>query len=161
MDIFIKLPVSLDSVLIIDLTSHNFVLITKTLKIAILRDIGKREGVSRVQTDATLLYVTCCCVFLGVVAQSLKLVKRLSQLLPTFLLFRDRRTVAQQRWIRLHSSSNIGGATHAHYTWSRKSYGLYLSYDALQVPTLLDQQCWELLRPSARSLSPLIAFCTK
>ena len=43
--IFIKLPVSLDSVLIIDLTSHNFVLITKTLKIAILRDIGKREGV--------------------------------------------------------------------------------------------------------------------
>ena len=42
---FIKLPVSLDSVLIIDLTSHNFVLIAKTLKIAILRDIGKREGV--------------------------------------------------------------------------------------------------------------------
>ena len=41
MDIFIKLPVSLESVLIIDLTSHNFVLITKTLKI----DIGKREGV--------------------------------------------------------------------------------------------------------------------
>ena len=45
MNIFIKPPVSLDSVLIIDLTSHNFVLITKPLKIAILRDIGKREGV--------------------------------------------------------------------------------------------------------------------
>ena len=142
----------------------------------------KGKVLSRVQTDAILLYVTCCCVFLGVVAQSLKLVKRLSQLLPTFLLLSDRRTVAQQRWIRLHSSSNIGGATHAHYTWSRKSYGLYLSYDALQVPTLLgvvasvctplptrkqqlptllDQQCWELLRPFARSLRPLIAFCTK
>ena len=142
----------------------------------------KGKVLSRVQTDAILLYVTCFCVFLGVVAQSLKLVKRLSQLLPTFLLLSDRRTVAQQRSIRLHSSSNIGGATHAHYTWSRKSYGLYLSYDALQVPTLLgvvasvctplptrkqqlptllDQQCWELLRPFARSLRPLIAFCTK
>ena len=28
-------------------------------------------------------------------------------------------------------------ATHAHYTWSSKSYGLYPSHDALQVPTLL------------------------
>ena len=61
----------------------------------------------------------------------------MSQQLPTFLLFHDRRSVAQQRWIRLHSSSNIGGATHAHYTWSRKSYGLYPSHDALQVLTLL------------------------
>ena len=142
----------------------------------------KGKVLSRVQTDATLLDVTCCCVFWGVVAQSLKLVKRLSQLFPTFLLFRDRRIVAQQRWIRLHSSSNIGGATHAHYIWSGESYGLYPSYDALQVPTLLgvvasvctplptrtqqlptllDQPCWELLRSFARSLSPLIAFCTK
>ena len=38
--------------------------------------------------------VACCCVLLGVVAQSLKLVKLLSQQLPTFLLFRDRRSVA-------------------------------------------------------------------
>ena len=36
------------------------------------------------------------------------------QQLPIFLLFRDRRRVAQQCWIRLHCSSNIVGATHAH-----------------------------------------------
>ena len=53
-----------------------------------------------------------------VVAQSLKPVKLLSQRLPIFLLFRDHGSVAQQCWICLHSSSNIVGATHAHYTWS-------------------------------------------
>ena len=97
-----------------------------------------------VQTDTTLLF---------------------SQQLPTFLLFRDRRSAAQPRWIRLHSSSNIVGATNAHYAWFTKTYGLYPSHDALQVPTLLEvvasvcrplptrtqqlptvlrQQCWEL-----------------
>ena len=45
--------------------------------------------------------VACCCVLLGVVAQSLKPVKVLSQQLPTFLSFRDRRSIAQQCWIRL------------------------------------------------------------
>ena len=43
-------------------------------------------------------------------------------------------------WIRLHSSSNFVGATHAHYTWSAWSLpsliGMYPSHDALQVPTL-------------------------
>ena len=72
-----------------------------------------------------------------VVAQSLKPVKLFSQQLPTCLLFRDRRSVAQQCWIRSHSSSNIVGATHAHYPWFTKTYGLYPSHDALQVPTLL------------------------
>ena len=117
--------------------------------------------------------VACCWMLLRVVAQSLKPVKLFSQQLPTFLLFRDRRSVAQQCWIRLHSSSNIVGATHAHYAWITKTYGLYSSHDALQVPnllgvvasvctplptrtqqlpTLLAQQCWELLRPFARSL---------
>ena len=134
------------------------------------------------QTDATLvsnnsqhcwmLHVasvcTPCCMLL------LKPVKVFSQQLPTFLLFRDRRRVAQQCWIRLHSSSNIDGATHAHYAWFKKSYGLYPSHDALQVPTLLGvvasvctplptrtqqlptllaQQCWKLLPPFACSLS--------
>ena len=129
----------------------------------------------------TLLDVTCCVRLhtplhvLNVVAQSLKHVKLFShQQLPTFLLFRDRRSIAQQCWIRLDSSSNIVGATHAHYVWFTKTYGLYPSHDALQVPTLLGvvasvctplptrtqqlptllaQQCWELLRPFARSLS--------
>ena len=53
------------------------------------------------------------------------------------LLFRDRRSVAQQCWIRLHSSSNTVGATHAHYAWFTKTYGLYPFHDVLQVPTLL------------------------
>ena len=67
----------------------------------------------------TLLDVTCCVrlhILLHVVAQSLKPVKLFSQQLPTFLLFRDRRGVAQQCWIRLHSSSN---------TWFTKAYGLF------------------------------------
>ena len=117
--------------------------------------------------------VARCWMLLRVVAQSLKPVKLFSQQLPTFLLFRDRRSVAQQCWIRLHSSSNIVGATHAHYAWFTKTYGLYPSHNALQVPTLLGvvasvctplptrtqqlptllvQQCWELLRPFACSL---------
>ena len=112
-------------------------------------------------------------MLLRVVAQSLKPVKLFSQQLLTFLLFRDRRSEAQQCCIRLHSSSNIVGATHARFAWFTKTYGLYASHDALQVPkllevvtsvctplptrmqqlsTLLRQQCWELLRAFARSL---------
>ena len=96
------------------------------------------------QTDATLmtnnsqdcwmLHVACY-TLLHVAAQSLKPVKLFSQQLPTFLLFLDR--VAQQCWIRLHSSSNIVGVKHAHYAWITKTYGLYSSHDALQVPNLL------------------------
>ena len=118
--------------------------------------------------------VACRWMLLRVVAQSLKPVKLFSRQLPSFLLFRDRRSVAQQCWIRLHSSSNIVGTVHAHYLWFTKTYGLYPSQDALQVPTLLGvvasvctplptrtqrltkmlaQQCWELLRSFARSLS--------
>ena len=81
--------------------------------------------------------VVCCWMLLRVVAQSLKPVKLFSQQLPTFLLFRDRRSVAQQCWIRLHSSSNIVGAAHAQYAGFTKTYGLYPSHDALHVPTLL------------------------
>ena len=109
---------------------------------------------------------TPCCMLLDVVARSLKPVKLFSQQLPTFLLFRDRRSVTQQCWIRFHSSSNIVGAAHAHYAWFTKTYGWYPSHDTLQVPTLLGvvasvctplptllaQQCWELLRPFARNL---------
>ena len=117
--------------------------------------------------------VACCWMLLRVIAQSLKPVKLFSQQLPIFLLFHDRRSVAQQCWIRLHSSSNIVGATHAYYVWCTKTYGLYPSHNALQVPTLLGvvvsvctplptrtqqlptllaQQCWELLPPFASSL---------
>ena len=125
--------------------------------------------------------VSCCWILLRVVAQSWKPVKLFSQQLPTFLLFHDRRRVAQQCWIscwiRLHSSSNINGARHAHYAWFTKTYELYPTHDALQVPTLLGvvasvcrqlptrtqqlpivQRCWELLRPFARSLRPRIFY---
>ena len=125
--------------------------------------------------------VAYCWMLLRVVAQTLKLVKRFSQQLPTFLLFRDRRSVTQKCWIRLHSSSNIVGATNAHYARFTKTYGLYPSHDALQVPTLLPvvasvctplptrtqqlptllaQQCWELLRPFTPSLREFLKDTT-
>ena len=112
---------------------------------------------------------------LGIVAQSLKPVKLMSQQFPiaTFFLLRDRRSVAQQCWIRWH---NIVGATHAYYTWSLKSSRLYPFHDPLQEPTLLGvvtsvciplstraQQlptllahniCWELLHPFAYHCQP-------
>ena len=44
--------------------------------------------------------VACCWMLLFVVAQSLKSVKLFSQQLPTFLLIRDRRSIAQQCWTR-------------------------------------------------------------
>ena len=81
--------------------------------------------------------VACCWMLLRVVAQSLKPVKLFSQQLSTFLLFGDCQSVTQQCWIRLHSSSNIVGVTHAHYAWFTKTYGLYPSHDALQVQKLL------------------------
>ena len=58
----------------------------------------------------TLLHVvgSCCTKF--------ETGQLLIQLLLTFLLFRDRQSVAQQCWIQSQSSSNIVGATHAHYT---------------------------------------------
>ena len=124
--------------------------------------------------------VACCWMLLRDVAQSLKPVKLFSHQLPTFLLFRDRRSEAQQRWIRLHSSSNIVGATNAHYPWITKTYGLYSSHDALQVSnlfgvvasvctplptrtqqlsTLLAQQCWELLANNVASVCTGLNAC--
>ena len=91
----------------------------------------------------TLLDVTCCVrlhILLHVVGcccTKFETVKLFSQQLLTFLLFRDRRSVAQQCWIRLHSFSNIVKAMNAHYAWITKTYGLSSSHDALQVPTLL------------------------
>ena len=55
-------------------------------------------------------------------------------ILPIIWYFRDH---VAQCLIRLHSSSNIVAATYANCAWSLKSYGLYPSYEALQVPMLL------------------------
>ena len=121
-----------------------------------------------VQTDATLLDVICCVrfhtllhvvpqMFLRVVAQSLKPVKLFSQQLPTFLLFCDRRSVAQQYihtllcmlphqrgWIRLHSSSNIVGPR------TLIAHGVQRLMGCI-FPTMhcKSQTGWELLHPFA------------
>ena len=130
-----------------------------------------------VQTDATLLtkdsqhcwmlhvasVCTPCCMLLDVVScccAKFETGQTFQPTTPNSSFVRDRRRVAQQCWIRLHSSSNIVGATHAHYAWFTKTYGLYPSHDALQVPTLLGvvaSVCTPLptrtlLRPFARSL---------
>ena len=94
------------------------------------------EAEALVRLHTLLHVVACCCVLLGIVAQSLNPIKFLSQQLPKFLLFPDRRSLAQQCY-RLHCSFNTVGATHTHYAWSPKYYGLYPSHDALHVPTLL------------------------
>ena len=102
--------------------------------------------------------VARCWMLLRVVAQSLKPVKPFSQQLPTFLLFRDRRSVAQQCWIRLHSSSNIVGAAYAYYAWFTKTYGLYPSHDALLVPTLLGVVASVCAQPYPRSQAVFSCF---
>ena len=120
---------------------------------------------------------TPCCMLLDVVVCCCAKFETGQTFQPTTAnISFDRRSVAQQFWIRLHSSSNIVEATHAHYAWITKTYGLYYSLDAPQVPnllgvvafvctplptrtqqlpTLLAQQCCELLRPFADSIS----FC--
>ena len=80
--------------------------------------------------------VACCCVLLGVVAKSLKLVKLLSQRLPTFLLLRDRQSVAQQCWIRCTDLRTLLGPR-THITPGLESLMGCSSQDVLQVPTLL------------------------
>ena len=62
-----------------------------------------------------LCVVACCCDLLEVVGWSLKLVKLQRQQGPTFLLFRGHRSVVQQCWARLHSTSNKVAPVQAHY----------------------------------------------
>ena len=84
---------------------------------------------------------------LGVVVQN-KRVKRLSQQLPTFLLLRDRQSLAQQCWICLHSSSNIVQGPRTCII----THGLQ-SLMGCVLPTIhhMSQHCLDLLRPSACS----------
>ena len=109
-----------------------------------------------VASVCTSCYMLLRVVGSWIVAQSLKPVKLLGQQLSIVLLFPGRRSVAQQCWIRLHSSSNIAGTTHAHYTWSPKSYwlvvGVVASVCTLR-PTRTQQLPTLLARPFTRSLS--------
>ena len=118
------------------------------------------QTLSPMQTDATMLdnnshhfwmlhvvsVCTLCCVLLCAVRSccaKFETGQTFEPTHPTFLLFRDRVawSVAQQCWIRLHSSSNIVGATHAHYTCVLQSLmGCFLP--------IMHRRCqhyWELL----------------
>ena len=109
---------------------------------------GRLDGRNIVgQQLPTLLDVTCCVrlhTLLHVVAQSLKPVKLFSQQLPTFLLFRDRRSVAQQCWIRLHSSPTLLEPR------TRITHCLQWLMGCI-LPTMhyRSQHCWEVLHPLA------------
>ena len=113
-------------------------------------------------------HVACCCMLLRVVPQSLKRFKILSQQLPRFLLFCDRRSVAQQCWIRLHSSSNMGPRTRithglqslmgcilpTMHCRSQQCLELFAHHSptlSQQLPILSGEQYWELLCSFARS----------
>ena len=107
------------------------------------------------QTDETLLannsqhcwmlhvasVCTPCCMLLDVVAQSLKPVKLFSQQLPTFVLFRDRRSVAQQCWIRCTALPTLLGPRTLITHGLQRLMGCILCHDALQVPALLGLSC--------------------
>ena len=110
---------------------------------------------SPVQTDATLLDVTCCvCLhtLLHVVGCCCVLLHKVcirsnfsaNNFQHFFCSVITDRSVAQQCWIRLHSSSNIVGATNVHYAWFTKTLGCIL-------PTMhcRSQHCRELLHPFA------------
>ena len=78
--------------------------------------------------------VACCCVLLGVVAQSLKPVKLWANNSQHFFWSVIAEVyngpfaqLLQQCW----------GHTHANYKWSTKSSGSNPSHDALQVPTII------------------------
>ena len=57
---------------------------------------------------------------------------------PRWIYFVSRGLVStNQTFFASETLPNIVGAAHAHYAWFTKTYGLYPSHDALQVPTLL------------------------
>ena len=101
-------------------------------------------------TPNIMLNVTCCVhlhtllhVMLGVVVQN-KRVKRLSQQLPTFLLLRDRQSLAQQCWISVYTALPTLLGPHTCII----THGLQ-SLMGCVLPTIhhMSQNCWELLHP--------------
>ena len=123
------------------------------------------------QTDVTLLDVTCCvglhtllhdaacCSGLsGVVAQSLKPVKLLSQQLPTFVLFCDRRSVAQQCWIDLHSSSLHMVSLNVNHVWHSNVDRIILIYQYYGIIPNIVGSCCIRLHTSANTIQQLPTF---
>ena len=81
--------------------------------------------------------VACCCVLLRAVAQSFETGQTFKPTTPNISFDPWAPKVVQQCWIRLHSSSNIGGATHSHYTWSQSLMGCILRTMHCRSSTLL------------------------
>ena len=121
---------------------------------------------SPVQTDATLLDVTCCVplhTLLHVVGCCRVLLRKVwnrSHFSTNNSQDLFCQSVVQQCWFRLHSSSNIFGATHAHYAWFTKTYRLYSSHDALQVPTLLGVVASVCTTANTHAITPNIVGAT-
>ena len=88
--------------------------------------------------------VACCWMSLRVVVQSLKPVMLFSQQLPTFLLLRDRRSVAQQCGSVCTALPTLLGPR------TRITHGLQGLVCCI-LPTMhcRSQHCWELLHPFA------------
>ena len=129
------------------------------------------------QQPTTLLDVACCFhlhALLLVVAQSLKEFKILSQHLPTFLLFRDRRNVVGATMLDpfpqlfKHLETLLGPRTrithglqslkgcilptmHCGFEHCRELFAHHSPTRSQQLPTLSGEQYWELLRSFARS----------
>ena len=97
--------------------------------------------------------VVCCYVLLGVVVQSLTPLKLLNQQFPKFLLLCDRRSVAQQCWIR--NIMHMAALPTLLRPRTRIKHGLLGVYKVFMVCILStpmhcrSQQCWELLCPFA------------
>ena len=108
------------------------------------------SALNPVQMDATLLanssqycwmlqvasFCTSSCMLLGVVP-----VKPFSQQLPTFLLFRDRRSIEQQHWIHLYGPSNIVGAANVHFTTVYKDFWVVSFPLCTRGPNIVGSSC--------------------
>ena len=86
--------------------------------------------------------VVCCYMFLRVIGSCCAKVESgqtFGPATPNILLFRDRRSVGPKNVGSVCTAlpTLLGPRTRISHTWSPKSYGLYPSHDALQVPTLL------------------------
>ena len=86
--------------------------------------------------------VVCCYMFLRVIGSCCAKVESgqtFGPATPNILLFRDRRIVGPKNVGSVCTAlpTLLGPRTRISHTWSPKSYGLYPSHDALQVPTLL------------------------
>ena len=86
--------------------------------------------------------VVCCYMFLRVIGSCCAKVESgqtFGPATPNILLFRDRRSVGPKNVGSVCTAlpTLLGPRTRISHTWSPKSYGLYPSHDAVQVPTLL------------------------